>query len=78
MRVTTPYIFAAAHPGQCPELDQVRYACLCYTDRRGEEKPVEPADSQIRKHISRTDIVVAGITAVVLLITTAWLVILLF
>lgn len=39
---------------------------------------MEPADSQIRKHISRTDIVVAGITAVVLLITTAWLVILLF
>lgn len=40
--------------------------------------PVEPADSQIRKHFSRTDVLVGGITAVVLVITTAWLVILLF
>lgn len=39
---------------------------------------VKPADSEIRKFASRTDVIVGVITALILIATTAWLVILLF
>lgn len=39
---------------------------------------MKPADSEIRKFATRTDLVVGAITALVLIVTTAWLVILLF
>lgn len=39
---------------------------------------MEPADSQLRKMASRTDVIVTIITALVIVITTALLVMLLF
>lgn len=39
---------------------------------------MKPADSQLRKFATRTDVIASVITAVILVITTAWLVILLF
>lgn len=39
---------------------------------------MKPADHDLKRYASRTDIVVAVITATVLVITTAWLVLLLF
>ncbi len=39
---------------------------------------MKPADSEIRKFATRTDLIVGVITALVLIVTTAWLVILLF
>lgn len=39
---------------------------------------MKPADSQLRKFASRKDMIAATITAVILIIVTAWLVILLF
>jgi hypothetical protein len=39
---------------------------------------VKPADSEIRKFASRTDLIVGVITALIVIAITAWLVILLF
>lgn len=42
------------------------------------EMPVKPADSEIRKFATRTDLIVGVITALILIVVTSWLVILLF
>lgn len=39
---------------------------------------MKPAESPLRKTATRTDVIAGTITAVILVITTAWLVILLF
>lgn len=39
---------------------------------------MKPADSEIRKFATRTDLIVGAITALIMIIVTAWLVILLF
>ena len=39
---------------------------------------MKPADSEIRKFASRTDLIVGVITALIVIAITAWLVILLF
>ena len=39
---------------------------------------MKPADSEIRKFATRTDLIVGAITALIVIIVTAWLVILLF
>lgn len=39
---------------------------------------MEPADHDLRKFATRTDLIVGIITAIVLILTTIWLVLLLF
>ena len=71
----------------CLFRNEQNYCALCYTQRKRNENMLvracgrilmEPADSQLRKLATRTDVIVAIITGLVIVITTALLVMLLF
>lgn len=51
---------------------------VCYTGEVREVPEVKPADHDLKRFATRTDLIVGVITAIVLVVTTVWLVLLLF